>query len=128
MYFYFFLHRHRSTIRLHHPYFIFVKSSVRRICKQTHFSLNSSNASLFGNINVKGHKRSKSKALYRHFTVFLHHDHQFNPNSVQLRLWISAGKGNMQRNRRRCESTAMVSIILDLRPGVGLGPFALGKS
>ncbi|KAL8477776.1 hypothetical protein ACS0TY_029902 [Phlomoides rotata] len=32
----------------------------------------------------------------------------------------------MQRNRRRCESTAMVSIILDLRPGVGLGPFALG--
>ncbi|XP_042024322.1 PHAF1 protein At3g51130-like isoform X1 [Salvia hispanica] len=32
----------------------------------------------------------------------------------------------MQRNRRRCESTAMVSIILDLRPGGGLGPFTLG--
>ncbi|KAG8383410.1 hypothetical protein BUALT_Bualt04G0009800 [Buddleja alternifolia] len=32
----------------------------------------------------------------------------------------------MQRGRRRCESTAMGSIVLDLRPGLGIGPFSLG--
>ncbi|XP_047956532.1 PHAF1 protein At3g51130-like isoform X2 [Salvia hispanica] len=32
----------------------------------------------------------------------------------------------MQRNRPRCESTAMASTILTLRPGRGLGPFSLG--
>ncbi|EEF30859.1 conserved hypothetical protein [Ricinus communis] len=30
------------------------------------------------------------------------------------------------RPRRRCEGTAMGAIILDLRPGVGIGPFSLG--
>ncbi|KAK4346906.1 hypothetical protein RND71_033245 [Anisodus tanguticus] len=33
----------------------------------------------------------------------------------------------MQRPRRRCEGTAMGSIVLDLRPGVGIGPFTLGS-
>ncbi|KAG6392790.1 hypothetical protein SASPL_147016 [Salvia splendens] len=33
----------------------------------------------------------------------------------------------MHRNRPRCESTAMISTILTLRPGRGLGPFSLGK-
>ncbi|KAL0391499.1 UNVERIFIED_CONTAM: hypothetical protein Slati_4535000 [Sesamum latifolium] len=32
----------------------------------------------------------------------------------------------MQRSRRRCEGTAMGCIVLDLRPGLGLGPFSLG--
>ncbi|KAL6502667.1 hypothetical protein OROHE_024320 [Orobanche hederae] len=32
----------------------------------------------------------------------------------------------MQRSRRRCEGTAMGSIVLDLRPGLGIGPFSLG--
>ncbi|KAF3646667.1 UPF0183 protein [Capsicum baccatum] len=32
----------------------------------------------------------------------------------------------MQRPRRRCEGTAMGAISLDLRPGVGIGPFTLG--
>ncbi|XP_042519440.1 PHAF1 protein At3g51130-like isoform X2 [Macadamia integrifolia] len=32
----------------------------------------------------------------------------------------------LQRTRRRCESTAMGAIVLDLRPGVGIGPFTLG--
>lgn len=32
-----------------------------------------------------------------------------------------------QRPRRRCEGTAMGVIILDLRPGNGIGPFSLGK-
>ncbi|KAL8047315.1 hypothetical protein ABFX02_08G232800 [Erythranthe guttata] len=32
----------------------------------------------------------------------------------------------MQKSRRRCESTSMGSIVLDLRPGFGLGPFTLG--
>ncbi|GAA0144074.1 hypothetical protein LIER_04608 [Lithospermum erythrorhizon] len=31
-----------------------------------------------------------------------------------------------QRQRRRCEGTAMGAIVLDLRPGKGLGPFSLG--
>ncbi|KAE9606658.1 hypothetical protein Lalb_Chr09g0321931 [Lupinus albus] len=31
-----------------------------------------------------------------------------------------------QRTRRRCEGTAMGAIILDLRPGLGIGPFSLG--
>ena len=29
--------------------------------------------------------------------------------------------------RRRCEGTAMGAITLDLRPGLGLGPFNLGN-
>ncbi|EXC35396.1 hypothetical protein L484_026721 [Morus notabilis] len=33
---------------------------------------------------------------------------------------------NLQRPRRRCEGTAMGAIVLDLRPGLGLGPFSLG--
>ncbi|XP_068640141.1 PHAF1 protein At3g51130-like isoform X1 [Aristolochia californica] len=32
----------------------------------------------------------------------------------------------MQRSRRRCEGTAMGAIVLDLRPGLGIGPFTLG--
>ncbi|XP_031476298.1 PHAF1 protein At3g51130 [Nymphaea colorata] len=32
----------------------------------------------------------------------------------------------MQRPRRRCEGTAMGAIVLDLRPGGGIGPFNLG--
>ncbi|KAL8098074.1 PHAF1 protein At3g51130-like [Apium graveolens] len=32
----------------------------------------------------------------------------------------------LQRPRRRCESTAMGAIVLDLRPGLGIGPFSLG--
>ncbi|EYU24078.1 hypothetical protein ABFS83_12G002500 [Erythranthe nasuta] len=32
----------------------------------------------------------------------------------------------MQRSRRRCEGTIMGSIVLDLRPGIGIGPFSLG--
>ncbi|CAN8268182.1 unnamed protein product [Cochlearia groenlandica] len=32
----------------------------------------------------------------------------------------------MQRNRRRCEGTAMGSTVFDLRPGVGIGPFSIG--
>ncbi|KAL6502664.1 hypothetical protein OROHE_024317 [Orobanche hederae] len=32
----------------------------------------------------------------------------------------------MQRSRRRCEGTAMGSIVVDLRPGLGIGPFSLG--
>ncbi|CAM8902328.1 unnamed protein product [Rhodiola kirilowii] len=32
----------------------------------------------------------------------------------------------MQRPRRRCEGTAMGAIVLDLRPGNGIGPFSLG--
>uniref|UniRef100_A0A7N0UGB6 Uncharacterized protein n=1 Tax=Kalanchoe fedtschenkoi TaxID=63787 RepID=A0A7N0UGB6_KALFE len=32
----------------------------------------------------------------------------------------------MQRPRRRCEGTAMGAIVLDLRPGFGIGPFSLG--
>ena len=28
--------------------------------------------------------------------------------------------------RRRCEGTAMGSITLDLRPGLGIGPFTIG--
>uniref|UniRef100_A0A2N9IB14 Uncharacterized protein n=1 Tax=Fagus sylvatica TaxID=28930 RepID=A0A2N9IB14_FAGSY len=31
-----------------------------------------------------------------------------------------------QRTRRRCEGTAMGAIVLDLRPGLGIGPFSLG--
>ncbi|XP_031286930.1 UPF0183 protein At3g51130-like [Pistacia vera] len=31
-----------------------------------------------------------------------------------------------QRSRRRCEGTAMGAIVLDLRPGQGIGPFSLG--
>ncbi|KAJ8451954.1 hypothetical protein Cgig2_007437 [Carnegiea gigantea] len=31
-----------------------------------------------------------------------------------------------QRARRRCEGTAMGAIVLDLRPGFGIGPFTLG--
>uniref|UniRef100_A0A7C9D597 Uncharacterized protein n=1 Tax=Opuntia streptacantha TaxID=393608 RepID=A0A7C9D597_OPUST len=31
-----------------------------------------------------------------------------------------------QRARRRCEGTAMGAIVLDLRPGLGIGPFTLG--
>ncbi|XAR73804.1 hypothetical protein NMG60_11007895 [Bertholletia excelsa] len=31
-----------------------------------------------------------------------------------------------QRPRRRCEGTAMGVIVLDLRPGLGIGPFSLG--
>ncbi|KAK9678750.1 hypothetical protein RND81_11G231200 [Saponaria officinalis] len=31
-----------------------------------------------------------------------------------------------QRSRRRCEGTAMGAIVLDLRPGLGIGPFTLG--
>ncbi|CAN1344436.1 PHAF1 protein At3g51130 [Linum perenne] len=31
-----------------------------------------------------------------------------------------------QRPRRRCEGTAMGAIVLDLRPGLGIGPFSLG--
>jgi len=33
----------------------------------------------------------------------------------------------LQRPRRRCEGTAMGVIVLDLRPGNGIGPFSLGK-
>ena len=29
--------------------------------------------------------------------------------------------------RRRCEGTAMGAITLDLRPGLGVGPFTLGE-
>ena len=32
-----------------------------------------------------------------------------------------------QRARRRCEGTAMGAIVLDLRPGFGIGPFTLGN-
>ncbi|XP_021274630.1 UPF0183 protein At3g51130 isoform X5 [Herrania umbratica] len=32
----------------------------------------------------------------------------------------------LQRPRRRCEGTAMGAIVLDLRPGLGIGPFTLG--
>eukprot|EP00258_Populus_trichocarpa_P044616 XP_024460635.1 UPF0183 protein At3g51130 isoform X6 [Populus trichocarpa] len=32
----------------------------------------------------------------------------------------------LQRPRRRCEGTAMGVIVLDLRPGNGIGPFSLG--
>nr|XP_048335898.1 PHAF1 protein At3g51130 isoform X3 [Ziziphus jujuba var. spinosa] len=32
----------------------------------------------------------------------------------------------LQRPRRRCEGTAMGAIVLDLRPGLGIGPFSLG--
>ncbi|XP_015889692.3 PHAF1 protein At3g51130 isoform X1 [Ziziphus jujuba] len=32
----------------------------------------------------------------------------------------------LQRRRRRCEGTAMGAIVLDLRPGLGIGPFSLG--
>ncbi|KAF9678233.1 hypothetical protein SADUNF_Sadunf07G0013600 [Salix dunnii] len=32
----------------------------------------------------------------------------------------------LQRPRRRCEGTAMGIIVLDLRPGNGIGPFSLG--
>ncbi|XP_042493914.1 PHAF1 protein At3g51130 isoform X2 [Macadamia integrifolia] len=32
----------------------------------------------------------------------------------------------IQRPRRRCEGTAMGAITLDLRPGMGIGPFTLG--
>ncbi|CAK7334375.1 unnamed protein product [Dovyalis caffra] len=32
----------------------------------------------------------------------------------------------LQRPRRRCEGTAMGAIVLDLRPGNGIGPFSLG--
>ncbi|KAI3502852.1 hypothetical protein L1887_31208 [Cichorium endivia] len=32
----------------------------------------------------------------------------------------------LQRPRRRCEGTAMGVIVLDLRPGLGIGPFSLG--
>ncbi|KAJ8443631.1 hypothetical protein Cgig2_019613 [Carnegiea gigantea] len=31
-----------------------------------------------------------------------------------------------QRGRRRCEGTAMGAIVLDLRPGLGIGPFTIG--
>lgn len=31
-----------------------------------------------------------------------------------------------ERARRRCEGTAMGAIALDLRPGLGIGPFTLG--
>ncbi|KAJ4714261.1 UPF0183 protein [Melia azedarach] len=31
-----------------------------------------------------------------------------------------------QKPRRRCEGTAMGAIVLDLRPGIGIGPFSLG--
>lgn len=34
----------------------------------------------------------------------------------------------LQRTRRRCEGTAMGAIVLDLRPGLGVGPFTLGNS
>lgn len=34
----------------------------------------------------------------------------------------------LQRPRRRCEGTAMGAIDLDLRPGLGIGPFSLGNS
>ena len=30
--------------------------------------------------------------------------------------------------RRRCEGTAMGAITLDLRPGLGVGPFTLGEN
>ena len=33
----------------------------------------------------------------------------------------------LQRPRRRCEGTAMGAIVLDLRPGLGIGPFTLGS-
>ncbi|KAG5061002.1 hypothetical protein JHK87_002031 [Glycine soja] len=33
----------------------------------------------------------------------------------------------LQRPRRRCEGTAMGAIVLDLRPGLGIGPFSLGN-
>lgn len=33
-----------------------------------------------------------------------------------------------QRPRRRCEGTAMGAIVLDLRPGLGIGPFSLGTT
>uniref|UniRef100_A0A6N2LQV6 Uncharacterized protein n=1 Tax=Salix viminalis TaxID=40686 RepID=A0A6N2LQV6_SALVM len=32
----------------------------------------------------------------------------------------------LQRPRRRCEGTAMGAVVLDLRPGNGIGPFSLG--
>ncbi|TQD74760.1 hypothetical protein C1H46_039709 [Malus baccata] len=32
----------------------------------------------------------------------------------------------LQRPRRRCEGTAMGAIVLDLRPGLGIGPFTIG--
>ncbi|RVX16416.1 UPF0183 protein [Vitis vinifera] len=32
----------------------------------------------------------------------------------------------LQRPRRRCEGTAMGAIVLDLKPGLGIGPFSLG--
>lgn len=32
----------------------------------------------------------------------------------------------LQRPRRRCEGTAMGAIVLDLRPGLGIGPFSIG--
>ena len=34
----------------------------------------------------------------------------------------------LQRPRRRCEGTAMGAIVLDLKPGLGIGPFSLGNS
>ncbi|XP_038718852.1 UPF0183 protein At3g51130-like isoform X2 [Tripterygium wilfordii] len=33
---------------------------------------------------------------------------------------------HLLRPRRRCEGTAMGAIVLDLRPGTGIGPFSLG--
>lgn len=38
------------------------------------------------------------------------------------------GERKMQRPRRRCEGTAMGAIVLDLRPGGGIGPFNLGTT
>lgn len=39
---------------------------------------------------------------------------------------VAAGGGAPAR--RRCEGTAMGAITLDLRPGLGLGPFILGNN
>ena len=49
------------------------------------------------------------------------------PNKAKPETEIS--ENNMlQRPRRRCEGTAMGAIVLDLRPGLGIGPFSLGIS
>ena len=48
-------------------------------------------------------------------------------NSQNSKYPLNQSPIMLQRPRRRCEGTAMGAIVLDLRPGVGIGPFSLGK-
>lgn len=114
-------------------FMVLILISISKSIKQAHISYAGGILHGFANSKEQAASHNSQAFFFKHWTTINNFNQPCVFRTRKLRKLISwqrhnqkLNSQNMQRPRRRCEGTAMGAIVLDLRPGLGVGPFSLG--